>query len=489
MATTFDREVVLDAASDAAVGRPSDDTRAARFYRAVWRWHFYAGLFVIPFMLLLAITGGIYLFKPQLNALMYPQHVTPGDVALLPSQQLAAAQAAYTGSSVNTFKPAPAPDRSAEVVLTTADGRDVTAFVNPYTGQVLGERDEYWNLQNIAVTLHGELMIGTWGDYLVELATCWALVLMVSGLYMWWPRKGFSLWGTLLPRLWTKNKRIFWRDLHSVPGFWGALIIVFMILTGLPWAGFWGTTFAQVWSRYPAQLWDDVPQSTQLTGSLNTTSNKTVPWAVEQLPLPLSTPGGAHLAQSDATQGIRVTDEGVAAGTAVNLDSIVAVAEHKGVVPGYSVSLPSDEQGVYTVSVFPNDARDQATLHIDQYNGTILADIRFADYALVPQMVETGIALHEGKMFGLLNQLLMLGAVLIVILLSVSATVMWWQRRPAGRLGAPPMPKNLGVWKGSIAIIVVLGVLFPFVGISLVAVLLLDWLIISRVPMLKRALS
>ena len=32
------------------------------FYKLAWRWHFYAGLFVIPFMILLSITGIIYLF-------------------------------------------------------------------------------------------------------------------------------------------------------------------------------------------------------------------------------------------------------------------------------------------------------------------------------------------------------------------------------------------------------------------------------------------
>jgi uncharacterized iron-regulated membrane protein len=43
----------------------------ASFYNLAWRWHFYAGLFVAPFMILLAITGIIYLFKPQLDPLMY----------------------------------------------------------------------------------------------------------------------------------------------------------------------------------------------------------------------------------------------------------------------------------------------------------------------------------------------------------------------------------------------------------------------------------
>ena len=37
-------------------------------YRALWRWHFHAGMFCIPFVLVLALTGSIYLFKPQIDA-------------------------------------------------------------------------------------------------------------------------------------------------------------------------------------------------------------------------------------------------------------------------------------------------------------------------------------------------------------------------------------------------------------------------------------
>ena len=40
-------------------------------YAAVWRWHFYAALFVVPFAVVLAITGGIYLFKPQIESWLY----------------------------------------------------------------------------------------------------------------------------------------------------------------------------------------------------------------------------------------------------------------------------------------------------------------------------------------------------------------------------------------------------------------------------------
>ena len=36
-------------------------------YQAVWRWHFYAGVLVMPFLMLLALTGGLYLFKDEID--------------------------------------------------------------------------------------------------------------------------------------------------------------------------------------------------------------------------------------------------------------------------------------------------------------------------------------------------------------------------------------------------------------------------------------
>jgi uncharacterized iron-regulated membrane protein len=46
---------------------PVRTTAQSAFYRTVWRWHFYAGLFVMPFILLLSLTGSVFLFKPQLD--------------------------------------------------------------------------------------------------------------------------------------------------------------------------------------------------------------------------------------------------------------------------------------------------------------------------------------------------------------------------------------------------------------------------------------
>lgn len=464
-------------ATSEALPRPGD-----RFYRTVWRWHFYAGIFVIPFLLILAITGIIYLFKPQLDAVMYRDRlfVQPVSVTVSYTQQLQAAQRAYPDANVNKFTPNVASNRSAEVELTTANEQTLTVFVNPYTGKVLGDRDENHNLQAYARKLHGELMIGKVGDYLVELAACWALVLLLTGLFLWIPRQKFSVWGTLLPRLGSKNRRVFWRDLHAVPGFYGLLLIGFLVLTGLPWSGFWGETFAQVWSRFPAQMWDDVPKSTVLTGSLNQQGFQVVPWAVEQLPMPLSYVSDTH--HTHSTTPNTVSDS-------VSLDSVIATAQSKGAPPGFTVSFPKEPAGVFTVSASPDNPAQEMTLHIDRYSGEVLAAVGWQDYGFVPKVVEWGIAVHMGKYFGLGNQLLMLFACLVIIVLCVSGIALWWLRRPVGRIGAPPLPAYVQQWKAPLAIVAVLGIAFPLVGFSLLTVLLLDYLIISRIPVLKRVLN
>ena len=60
--------------SDTTLGRERADalaSSASDLYRAVWRWHFYAGLLVLPFMIILAATGALYLFRDELEAIVH----------------------------------------------------------------------------------------------------------------------------------------------------------------------------------------------------------------------------------------------------------------------------------------------------------------------------------------------------------------------------------------------------------------------------------
>ena len=60
--------------------------------RAIWRWHFYAGLLCVPFMILLAVTGSLYLFKDEINHTLFAYRTVvanPGTPALSPEELVA----------------------------------------------------------------------------------------------------------------------------------------------------------------------------------------------------------------------------------------------------------------------------------------------------------------------------------------------------------------------------------------------------------------
>jgi uncharacterized iron-regulated membrane protein len=108
----------------------------------------------------------------------------------------------------------------------------IRVFVNPATLQVLGVVRENDRFMKVIFYLHGELLLGSGGSMLVELAASWTILMLVTGLYLWWPRSG-RLGGTLYPRL-RQGKRIFWRDLHAVTGVWISTFALLLLLSGLP---------------------------------------------------------------------------------------------------------------------------------------------------------------------------------------------------------------------------------------------------------------
>lgn len=428
-------------------------------YRTVWRWHFYAGIIFAPLLIILAVTGSIYLFKPQIEQVLYQdyQEVTPLGDKLPASQQIENVKELYPDAVVTKYHPGENASRSSEVSI-TSNNETLTIFINPYTGKSIGKLNDEDRIMDKIEEIHGELMAGTLGDRIVELAACWAVVLIVSGLYLWYPKKKQSLSGVLFPRL-NKGKHIFRRDLHAVPAFWITAGMLFLIMTGLPWSGFWGSNFQLLatnsGSGYPPSIW---------TGSAPTSSIKTkdiadVPWAAENLDVPLSD-----------IQGF----------IPLSLDDVVKIANREGMHPSYSINVPQETDGVYTLSAFPPKAQDEATIHLDQYSGAVLADYRYDHYGLIGKIVAWGITLHKGTQFGLINQIISLLICLGIMLVAFSGFYLWWKRKPKNGLGAPKAPqiKNM---KFFLFLLLGLGILFPLVGLSLIVVWLMDWLIIKRI--------
>lgn len=75
----------------------------------------------------------------------------------------------------------------------------------------------------------------------------------------------------------------------------------------------------------------------------------------------------------------------------------------------------------------------------------------------------------------------MLAGCIGVWVLAISGLVMWWKRRPPGmkpaRLGAPIAPPGARVRTAVLGIVIPLSILYPLTGLSLLAALLLDWIV------------
>lgn len=456
----------------------STDPRSPnRLYALVWRWHFYAALYAIPFLILLATTGLIMLWTAALQG-RGGEHltVTSTGTPLVASALIAAAEASQPGATAAQYIAPLSPRHVATVVL--GAGETVTGVtLDPHTGAVQSSFPWQAGWYDYATDLHGTLMIGVTGDRLIEAAASLGLLLTVTGLYLHWPRGGASLGRQLTIRSAARG-RAFWRSLHGALGLWVGLLLVVFLISGLSWSGIWGERFVQAWSTFPAEKWDAVPLSDATHASMNHGATKDVPWALEQTPLPLS----GSLAGAQAIRG------------PVTVDSVAAFADGLGFRHRYQLNLPSGPDSVWTISHDsmsndgPNPAADR-TLHIDQYTGNVLADVRYADYSPYAKAMAWGVAFHEGDL-GLWNLALNTGFCLSVILLSVSGIVMWWQRRPSGaRLGAPPRPVDIPYAKGALLITLALALAFPMLGLVLLAVLVLDLLVLSAIPPLKRMVS
>lgn len=75
-----------------------------------------------------------------------------------------------------------------------------------------------------------------------------------------------------------------------------------------------------------------------------------------------------------------------------------------------------------------------------------------------------------GREFGQPNAIVMGGACLTVIGAAITAPVMWWKRRPKGKLGTPRRPLDPRLPRQALVVAVVLGVIYPLLGLSMLTV-------------------
>ncbi len=430
-----------------------------RYYGLFWRWHFFAALIVIPFVLWQCTTGTLYLWSEWATDTLHPElrFVADSPQHALPSTQIAAAlatvpasaasaadlpmagmhmggpmqptwtktgakQAPVTGQPVLSILLSDDPHRSTAVLLQSASGLAYPVFVDPHTARVLGSLPAAAWWPGWSRSLHGGWPIGKPGSWLLELGDCWAIVMILTGFYMWWPRtRPFPelLW----PRF-CAGPRALLRDLHSTVAVLFSAVFLFFLISALPWTAFWGG---------------------ELLSRVETATG-------QSSPAPFSN-GGASASQ-------------VMSGSS-SLDEAVREARARGVKGTLDIRLSPWADAPWWIANVHTPALDH-TLQASRTNGSITDDVTNAQMPAIPRFVALGIHIHQGD-FGLLNLWLNTAFAFSLIWLVVTGIASWWIRRPKRRLGAPPAT-NVRWPHGLVAGAVAMAVALPIFGLSVILI-------------------
>lgn len=412
-------------------------------YRLIWKWHFLASLYVLPFMLMLSITGGIYLFKPQIESWLYADAMNVAVIGETISyeDQL---QAVRDTSGVSRIRGITTyDDATRSTLIEFDDGEKIRsyAWVDPYTSDVLKvvARDDM--AMRIIQKFHGELLLGDVGTKFVETAAHWAIVMFATGIFLWWPRGQRTLKKAVsLP---VGKGRSWWRETHLFAGFLATLLIVPIIISGLPWTDVWGGGLSYVQKQ-------------------TDTKSKSLRFG-----------GGAPNSTTSEGQTIAYSD-------------VFETAREQGLQAPYEMRPPKNKMAAFWLRSASTDRNEQSELIIDQYSGQLLKRHDFADNPALARAVSYGISFHQGELYGWLNVVQNFIAASLGVILSVSGFVAWWMRRPKGSLGVPETPA-LNISNGLIFLVIGLAIIFPLMGGTLILALFLDWLLFRHLGWFRTA--
>ncbi|OBG82447.1 peptidase [Mycobacterium sp. E802] len=424
------------------------------------RLHFYAGVFVGPFILIAAVTGLLYALIPQIDTFVHRHELTVehvGTQRLSLADQLAAARHAHPEGTVESIRPPAEPDETTQIRLVLDPAlKDVppdysrTVFVDPYTGEVKGALTTYGQWMPVRAwfdELHRNLHLGAFGRNYSELAASWMWVIALAGLALWVMRRrdNRTVRNLLVPDRAASGRRrtLSW---HGAVGVWIVAVLLALSVSGITWSRHAGETVNAI----QAQL------------------NTTAP-AVDTGLATGTTPHHGHHGGAADLHGA---------------DTVLQAAEQAGLRGPMWMYPPSEAGQGWKVA---ERKRDWPTRYdeiaVDPHSGAVTDRVNFAQWPLLAKLTEWTIEAHMGLLFGVANQIVLALTMIGLITVIVRGYRMWWQRRPTRgsdwAVGRPPLRgaiRRLPVW-GIVVLVVVAAIVgwaLPLLGLSLLGFLVVD---------------
>lgn len=420
-----------------------------RLYNVFWRWHFYAALFITPLLLTLTLSGIGYLFYTDIEKKAYHQLFFGNSEKSQPltiDAGIAKAVEQNKGYTVAKVIVLNEPYNT-RLTMTSKHGDEKYVFLDDKY-EMVGTQNATYTFSNVMREIHSSLFVGgTIVNYLVELAACWAIFLLLTGLYMTFKSRALKK----IPNATKRQKNKKW---HAIIGTIITIPMVIIIFTGLPWSAFMGNFIYEAAQKY-STIGTPILKQQPPTSDINE-----LPWATRKNKAPMST---------------------VSNNNKLSVEQLMTKVEIAHISKPYSILYPQDEAGVYTVSKGSNTGitgldvspSEEMTAYFDQYSGNLIAKVGYEEYGFLAKWFTWGIPLHEGHLFGQANKLLNLIVCLtflIVILLGFKTSLSRMKER--GFSAPPKLSSKLSL--SFFIFLVILGIIMPLFGLSLVVVVLIE---------------
>ncbi|MEO6817832.1 MAG: PepSY-associated TM helix domain-containing protein [Edaphobacter sp.] len=356
-----------------------------RFQNVIEWTHLYAGLAAAPLLLLLGLTGSILSFEYPLDQVLNHKlnYVRPQGVRVSLDELLRVAAASHPNARVTTLALSPyspAPDLAYTALVVGAKVPETTVYLDQYTGTILGQHTGR-TFTSAVHNLHTNLMTGEdrWGSIPLAITAALLILLSLTGLILWWPRKIISV-------NWQASSRRITFDLHNALGFYSFL---FMLLFGV-------------------------------TGVI-----------IHYLPVMLpATNRALHIDGSEPEFHVRPPNANTARRS---LEEIARTATAS--VPGArltQIGLPKRD-GVYRVWMkYPEDHTPlgRTNLLIDPYSGAVLWQRTSRNAAMPTRFYrQWNHELHTGDFFGWPGKILLCLMSLVLPVLAVTGPLFWFRKR------------------------------------------------------------
>jgi uncharacterized iron-regulated membrane protein len=370
-----------------------------RYKKSIGKIHLWLGLSSGLLVFIIAITGCLYAFQAEIQEMTQPYRFVEHQQrpVLPPSKLKAIAENELPGKKIHAVLYAK-PGKAAEVIFYNLDPEYYyLVYLNPFTGEVLKVKNAQEGFFPFILDGHFYLWLpDEIGQPVIATASLVFLVMLISGLFLWWPKNKKATKQRFSIR-WSARWRRKNYDLHNVLGFYASWIAIILAVTGLVWGFEW---FAEGYY--------------QLAGG--------------EKSLLYTEP------ESDSTLMSTVSD-------VPSIDRLYArMRAENPTAEVLEVHIPATASSSIEISINPDDGTYWQTdyRYFDQYSLKELtvnhvygksSEASFAD-----KLVRMNYDIHTGAVLGLPGKILAFFAGLIVASLPITGCYIWWGRRQKSKM-------------------------------------------------------